>query len=385
VKIKLSLYYFVFFLAAGTYFPFLSLYLKSEGFSGSEIGLIMAAGSVVGIFTNPILGMVSDASKDYRSLIKLSIVLSALCINGFLLSDYLLPVLLTQIVVAVLSAPMVPIVDAIALEQAPNHGYTYGQVRLWGAAGWTVMTFIAGLIFETIGFKYIFPAYSLFLMGLLVIVFTFPQLERPKLSNRNIKDGIKVLMTSRAFVWFVILSMFNVSLIAMNMTYMPIYYEQLGYPMSFVGWSFGMAALIEVPLFILVAKWIRRHGLIPFMIIGVFTYALKYFLMGFAPPAWLFIGLQLLDGIAFVFTVSAAMEIVNLLAPVNLKATAQTLFGSIAGIAGVAGIIGSLVGGFIIDQQGPQFLFWLMGGVGFIISILFMLFPNKKTYRIYAE
>jgi MFS family permease len=379
------MYYFVFFLAAGTYFPFLSLYLKNEGFSGSEIGLIMAAGSVVGIFTNPILGMLSDASKDYRRLIKLSIILSALCINGFLFSDYFLPVLLTQIVVGVLSAPMVPVVDAIAVEQAPHHGYTYGQVRLWGAVGWTVMTFIAGSIFETIGFKFIFPAYALLLLGLLAIVFTFPQLDRPKLSNRNIKDGIKVLLTSRAFVWFVILSMLNVSLIAMNMTYMPIYYEQLGYPITFVGWSFGMAALIEVPLFILVAKWIRRHGLIPFMTIGVFTYALKYFLMGFAPPAWLFIGLQLLDGIAFVFTVSAAMEIVNLLAPTNLKATAQTLFGAVAGIAGVAGIIGSLVGGFVIDHQGPQYLFWMMGAVGFVIATLFMLFPNKEKYRLVPE
>lgn len=137
---------------------------------------------------------------------------------------------------------MVPVVDAIAVEQAPHHGYTYGQVRLWGAVGWTVMTFIAGSIFETMGFKFIFPAYSLLLLGLLAIVFTFPQLDRPKLSNRNIKDGIKVLLTSRAFVWFVILSMLNVSLIAMNMTYMPIYYEQLGYPITFVGWSFGMAA-----------------------------------------------------------------------------------------------------------------------------------------------
>lgn len=275
-----------------------------------------------------------------------------------------------------------PIVDAIAVDQAPKYGYTYGQVRLWGAASWTLVTFSAGWVYKQIGFDYIFPMYSILSIALLIIVFKFPNVQREKQHRSQMKQGIRALITNRRFIWFTFLGMINAVLIAINSAFLPIYYERLGYPLEFVGWNFGMAALIEIPMFILVAKLVKKHNLMLFMISGVFVFALKYFLMGFAPPAWLLIGLQLLDGIGFVLTISAVMEIVNLLSPDNVKATAQTLFGSIAGIAGLAGIFGNLIGGFMMDHQGPQFLFWTMGGVGFALTLLFILFPNKQSFRM---
>lgn len=385
MKFTLSMYYFLFFFAVAAYVPFRNLYFDAAGFTGAELGLIGAVGSVMGILTAPLLGLISDAAKDYRSLIKLSVILSAFVINGFLFTDYLWPILLTQVVMAIFSAPLMPIVDAVAVEQAPNYNYTYGQVRLWGAAGWTVMMVIAGYVFNKIGYTYIFPAYTILSLGLFFIVGRFPKLNRPKHTRQHVREGAKILIKNRSFIAFVSICMLMSTLITINEAFLPIYYKKLNYPLEFVTWNFAVAALVEIPMFVLVSKLIKRYSLILFMIIGMFTYSIKYFIMGFAPEvAWL-IALQVLDGIALVCTLSAAIEVVNLIAPANVKATAQTLYGAIAGFGGIGGIVGNLVGGKMMDVYEPTVLFMVMGIIGFGITVLFLLFPNKSKYRLMSS
>ena len=373
MKAKLSSYYFMFFFAAGAFYPFLSLYLKDKGFSASEIGYVFAVGALVGIFVQPLVGMLSDAAHDYRNLIKLSVILSAISVNGFLLSDHLVIAVVSQVVLVILMAPLMPVVDAIAVDQAPNHGYSYGQVRLWGAISWTIVNLVAGLVFKNIGFDAIFPAYSILSIFTLIIVFQFPKIDRPKHVRSKVREGIKMLVRNKLYLYFVFLGMLASILVAMNGSFLPIYYEKLGYPMELVGWNFAAASIVEIPLFIYIARRVNRKNLVLLITLGTLSFAIKYALMGFAPPASILIGLQALDGIGFVLTISAVMEIINLLTPDNVKATGQTIYSSIGG--GIAGVVGNLAGGFIYDHQGPQVLFWSMGGVGLMLVIAYALFP----------
>lgn len=373
MRAKLSSYYFMFFFAAGAFYPFLSLYLKSKGFSATEIGYVFAVGALVGIFVQPLVGMLSDAAHDYRNLIKLSVVLSAICVNGFLLSDHIIIAVLSQVVLVILMAPLMPVVDSIAVDQAPIHNYTYGQVRLWGAISWTIMNVVAGLIFKHVGFDAIFPTYSILSIFTLIIVFRFPKIDRPKHVRAKVREGVKALIRNKLYLYFVFLGMLASILVAMNGAFLPIYYSKLGYPIELVGWNFAAASIVEIPLFIYIAKRVHRKNLVLLITLGALSFAIKYGLMGFAPPAPILIGLQALDGIGFVLTISAVMEIINLLTPDNVKATGQTIYSSIGG--GVAGVVGNLVGGFVIDHQGPQILFWSMGVVGLLLVVAYALFP----------
>jgi MFS family permease len=373
MKAKLSSYYFMFFFAAGALFPFISLYLKSKGFSATEIGYVFACGSLIGIVAQPLIGILSDAAHDYRNLIKLSVVLSAICVNGYFISDNLILVIVIQVIMVILMAPLMPVVDSIAVDQAPAHGYTYGQVRLWGAFSWTIVNLVAGLFFKRVGFDYIFPAYSILSIFTLIIVFRFPKIDRPKHVRSKVREGVKTLVRNKLYLYFVFLGMIASILVAMNGAFLPIYYSKLGYPIELVGWNFAAASIVEIPLFMYVAKRVHRKNLVLLITLGALAFAVKYGLMGFAPPAPILIGLQALDGVGFVLTISAVMEIINLLTPDNVKATGQTIYSSIGG--GIAGVVGNLVGGFIYDHQGPQVLFWAMGGVGLLLVVAYALFP----------
>lgn len=382
MKLKLSMYYFTFFFAGGIYFPFLSVYLKNVGYSGSEIGFIFAAGSVGSIFIQPLVGMLTDVAKDYRSLIKLGVLLSSIFVFGFLFTDYFLFILITNVVMAIVSSPLYTVVDAIAVENASRFSYVYGQVRVWGAVGWSVMTFISGYILKAVGYDKMFLIYAILNIGLLVIVFLFPKLDKQPHERPKLTDGFKTLMRNPIFIYFTFIGLMYQVLVAINLTYLPMYYQKLGYPLELLGWNFAIAAVIEIPLFIIVTKIIKRIGLFPLMAIGVATFAVKYTLMGFAPSLPYMLGIQLLDGIGFALSISAAIEIVNLLAPERAKATAQTIFGAITGIGGLAGIIGNITGGFYYDHQGPEMMYWVMGGIAAVAALLLLAFPNHRKYHL---
>ena len=58
----LRVYYFVYFMNIAAFFPFLSLYLKQVGLSGTQIGIITSVGFLVMTMAQPAWGFVSGVS-----------------------------------------------------------------------------------------------------------------------------------------------------------------------------------------------------------------------------------------------------------------------------------------------------------------------------------
>src|SRR5690606_2285140 len=156
-----------------------------------------------------------------------------------------------------------------------------------------------------------------------LLMFTFPKMERAKRAEVLGKEGVGALFRNRNFIFFLVITMVISGTVTMNFSYLPIYFQKLNYPIDLVGWNFTIAAVVEIPLFWLSAKLIRRIGLFPMLILGTIAYAIKYIVMGFTPPVGVVLSLQALDGIAFAFYFSSVVEIVNLMAPRDANATAQ--------------------------------------------------------------
>ena len=287
--------------------------------------------------------------------------------------------IITAIIFSFINAPAGTIVDAIAVEKGPAFGFTFGQVRLWGALGFAFITVIAGYVYSAIGYQYSFLIFAIFAIFMCLQMFAFPKMERPSGQPSLEKKDLVLLFTNWHFGLFLAITLLISGTVTMNFSYLPIYFQQLNYPVDLVGWNFTIAAIVEIPLFWLSVKLIRRIGLFPMLILGTLAYAVKYIAMGFAPPLGVVLSLQALDGLAFAFYFSSVVEIVNLMAPKNAKATAQTMF---AAAGGLAGIVGNVAGGLIVDHQGPQFLFWMMGGIICIGTLLFLFFPGKQNYHL---
>lgn len=365
----------------GAFFPFLSLFFHQRGFNSGQIGILLAVGSLTAIIAQPVFGVISDTAKDYRTPLKVVLILSILGIYGFFFSHTFAIMLLTVILFNFINSPVGPLVDSIAVEKGPENGFEYGKVRLWGALGFALITVIAGYVLSAVGYQYAFPTYSVIALVVLIIVFAFPMLEKPKHGQGSVfgKDVLGAVFLNKKLIGFIGITLLVTSCMTMNVSFLPIYFEKMGYPINMVGWNFTIAAIVETPLFWLSTKLIRRVGLFSLLSVGIIAYVVKYAIMGLGPSVGVVLAVQALDGVAFAFYFSTAVEIVNVMAPVQAKATAQTVFGA---ATGVSGIIGNLVGGFIMDVHGPQFLFWIMAVISGVAVALFLTFPSRRSYQI---
>ena len=385
MKVKISLFYLFLFLAMGACMPYMSLFFQERGFDGREIGQILAVGSLTSIIAQPIFGMMNDMLKDYRTMLKISSLLSAIIAFAFFFSPNFGFMIFTAVLFAFINTPASPLLDTLAVERGPEFGFSYGEVRVWGAIGYALSTVIAGYVFSKISFQYIWMVFSGFSLLMFLLVFMFPKWERDKSKAITNKNALREIFKNGRFLFFISITMLLSITVTMNFSYLPIYFQKLGYPEHLVGWNFSIAAAVEIPLFWLSVKFIRKFGLFPMLIFATFAYAIKYIVMGFALPLSVVLAVQALDGVAFAFYFSAAVEIVNLMAPEGTKTTAQTVF---AAAGGIAGIIANLIGGILIESQGPAFLFLMMGGIGIFAAILFMFFqkmynPNRtRSYNV---
>ncbi|WAH36045.1 MFS transporter [Alicyclobacillus dauci] len=370
-----SIYYFIFFVAMASSQPFLSLYLSGKGLGSPEIGLLLAVGAGAGIFAQPMLGYINDRTRDPRRILLTSAILSPIMFAGYSLSRQFWPLFVVSILVAVVQSSA-PIMDAMAVQEGARSGFSYGQIRLWGALSFALTTIVAGYVYHDVGIQVSFSVYGALSLILIVVVLYLPRdsvFERPK---ENIFHGVWNVMRNPPLIMFIVICFILSTAISINSSFLPLYYEGLHYPMSWVGANFTVAALVEVPLFYISGKLISRVGPMRVVILASLLFTVKYVIMAFAPGAVIVILAQILDGVGYALYWSTGVQLVSELAPEGRTATAQTLYGAIA--SSLSSVVGSSVGGLILNRVGPVGLYVFTTGLGALAIVGFLAFARFR-------
>ena len=109
-------FYFFYYGAGASLFPFLALYYRELGLSGREIGWLLGLKPLVSLFSASLWGGVADATRRHLQLLLVAIggvILSALVLSVTSELALLVPVVATF---AFFMAPIMPLVDNSVVE-----------------------------------------------------------------------------------------------------------------------------------------------------------------------------------------------------------------------------------------------------------------------------
>src|SRR5512136_3121024 len=73
----IRIYFFLWIGAGGFLSPFVTLFYKSRGLSGAEIGLLSTFGAITGMLAAPLWGRYGDGSRHPRRIIMIALLCSA--------------------------------------------------------------------------------------------------------------------------------------------------------------------------------------------------------------------------------------------------------------------------------------------------------------------
>ena len=173
-------YYFLWIGAGGFLSPFVTLFYKSRGLTGTEIGLLSTFGAITGMLAAPVWGRAGDSSRHPRRLIMLALLASACfaLLRGIQSLFWMISIFIVADALIGSGAGSLSNVQAVNAASGEKSGF--GSIRLWGSLGWAVVTPLAGWLIESLGLYVPFAGYAVLLVAAVSVLFFVRGETRPK-------------------------------------------------------------------------------------------------------------------------------------------------------------------------------------------------------------
>jgi len=155
---------------------------------------------------------------------------------------------------------------------------------------------------------------------------------------------------------------------------------QLGGAPSDLALSAGLAAFAEVPGLVLAYRVAARIGLRGLFVASSVLYSVAILSWAVIETPELIIASRFLSGPAFAGLAVACVLTINVLLPLRLQATGQSLYQTIA--FGVGAMFANLIGGAIYESLGAPALFAGSSAVAFAAAVLgWLVLPRIGEVR----
>jgi PPP family 3-phenylpropionic acid transporter len=361
-------YYFFFFAGVGCLSPFLNVYLKQRGLTGTQIGWLSSIAPMIALAANPIWGAVADRWQIHRQVLALCALMAGMVtlffipVHGFWAFVGLVTIL------TFFRTPIGAIVDSTVMDMVKQTNGSYGHQRLWGTIGFIVAAFGLGQLLTTDDLTLMFWLHTGFLgIGCVGLSFLLPV---ENVDQRvGIKQGIRVLIGRRGYLSFLIAVMLLGMGISGFIGFLGLHILALGGTEQQVGLGWAINALLEIPIMYLGRRWFARYDYNRLILGALLGYALVWTLVGLSLTPTLLIIFLLGSGVCFGVFWVAAVGYTSEATPPGLSATAQALMG--AALSGLGWSLGSVVAGYLWDIINGHAVFFFGAFTAILAALIF--------------
>jgi PPP family 3-phenylpropionic acid transporter len=370
----LNFFYFSLF---ALFLSFLPVYGSRIGISGTHLGYIIGAGSVISMISQPLWGMVSDRYRTIRKvflpLIAAGILFGTLLYRSESLWGYAALVALMYI----FFLPTDPLMESLNYQTSQRHNVNFGSVRMFGAMGFAVASLSAGYVSDHWGMNSLSWVFLGCGLVTLLLVFTAADVQA---SSKPPAYGQLAAFMKQSHAWIFLLLVFVVATAhKMNDLFLGLYMEKLGAGMGMTGLAWFLMTAVEAVFFGLAARWIKPGREAAVMALAAGLYAVRFLLSAEITSPYAFAALQMMQGITFVLFYVSGIQYIHSISPEHWKSTGQTMFTVV--FFGISGIIGSPLGGYILDTSGGSALYRVMAGIAALGCLLFLLILVPRSRR----
>lgn len=373
--------YFLFFCCTASWLPLLADYCKNSGLSGTQISLVLSITPVMMFAVQPFYGMLAD-EIGYKRTLMFSTFFAAISYLGYVYKNDFSWLIFLTVFMSLFYNAIQPVLDSLSLQVARNDPrFSYGSLRIAGAAGWSFTGIITGQVIDRIDMNAIFYVSAISMFLVFICTFLLPGEEEKAKQEQSGFSNLKSVIRNRQLL-FLLLCVFLVSTAATTIwNFYSIYMKENGASASLVGYGLSFQGLCELPLFYFSAKIIFRLGLKSTLILTVVATTIRLLLYSVIKNPVAAIPIEMLHGLSWSLFWVACVEYVNKLVDERWMATGQSLL--YAAYFGVGAIAGNYWTGFLYDLHmkiGEIFLLnaGIAGAVAIIVAIFMKNYPVTK-------
>lgn len=357
-----SLYYFLYFGAAGAILPYLNLFYQSQGMETAQIGILAALMTATNLLAGPFWSAMADRFQLHDRMLPLMIMMTLPMALFLGLGRDFVVLMVAIFLFAAILAPIVPMADNAVLTILGDQKRDYGKLRVWGSIGWGISAVIVGRLIEAVGMGSSFAMYItlMFLCG--IVASRLP--ARPRVDDEPFWTNVRRFISQKRWLMFLVSVFTFGTTMSILMNYFVLYFKEIGGGEGLFGLTVLSASIGEIPMLFFAPLLLKRFSSRTLIATALFSLMVRAFVYStIVDPVW-GIAAQLLHGPSFALMLAASVNYVNDLSPSNLGASAQSLFG--ATFFGLGGVSGALIGSRLYETMGAVALFQIAGLIVFI-------------------
>ncbi len=391
--VRLSIMMFLQFFVLGCTMPIITLYFKDRlGFSGLQIGVVMAATSLSALLSPVIGAYVADRLISAERLLSILHFIGALLLYLLSRQTEFIPVLILHLAYWLIIGPTTALTTAVTFHHAPEAVKTFGGIRLWGTLGWIAAAWVYRFFFigksSICGSEDIYTALQLGVWAALLLglfAFSIPQTITTKQSPSVLlpRDSLKIIIRPKILT-FSITAILIATADRMYMFGAGPYLKSLGFEERNILPVLSIGQIPEVFGMLLLGTLIIRFGMKNVFILGAILEIIRFsiFTSG-ATGAPLYVGISL-HGLTFCFFFAAASIFIDSNCTSITRSGAHQYFALI--VSGTSTLLGNLISGIAADMfRRPHTgtldftLFWTAPLVLSLAGLFGLLFFFKES------
>jgi PPP family 3-phenylpropionic acid transporter len=338
-------------------------FLGSHGLALEQIGLVLAAGTIVRIVAGPAAGRLADHLRAHKLVVTTAAGLSGFIGLAYTLAFGFVPLLAISMAHAAVTASLAPLSDALSIAaSSKGRTFQYGWVRGAGSAAFVTGTLLSGQLIDRFGLSsIIFSSSFLFVVMALCAMRVPLPVAREDSAEKPRSGAFRMLGSIAAFRRLIVVVVLVIGSHALNDTFAVIQWRGAGYGSLAISLLWCESVVAEVAVFLSLGPWlIARLGIRGAATLSTGAGIIRWSVMATTTSLPALAGVQALHGLTFALMHLAAMSVIARTVPDRQSATAQTVYGT--GALGIASAVMTVASGYLYGWFGMH-AFWGMAGL----------------------
>lgn len=346
---------FTYLAALASFINYLTLYLSSVGFSEFKIGVINAAGAVVMLLLQPILGRILDRTQNFRQVVRIVLVA---CTAGVAVTPLLGSLVWLQLLLVILLYAVIKqfgnVFDLWTYQLKTQYPQVaYGSTRGIGSIGEGLSTFVVGYLIAWCGFSAMFIVTVIMLGVALAAGMQLPNPPRAEKSEATAGDKVKVTWTRPLLFYTASYLIMKISVSTIS-TFSSLMVKELGFGSEWFGITILICGIVELLVFMLMGRWCKGDKTKLWYRLCLLVGIMGSLLVALAPNLPVFMVGRILITVEYAMYTVINLEYVKTNVDPDHQGQVILMIGAFSSSVGY--VVSNLLGGYILEMGTPTMM-----------------------------